>query len=312
MRHQMHRFPPDRLPNNRFLAALSQLIQDQTAFSAFAKATQDIRLSRKDWKLVLHKELLLLNHWALRRILCCAQEAKQRKGNQSNFPSRVITLLPRSGPVIHVIRRGVPFAATETLTVCGFPVDSQIDTKQVVRSVANALDVSKWLKPLTTSSQAAVKASVKEDLIAVTGKRKSISEVAAIVGSHRCWGSGGRCAVVLGDSRGGVAKLVRQLGAHQVANSCTRIRAGLVFDGKKGSQRLVKGLGNKPWRGPLRTALDRLHPSVIIRIPHHKHERGPERLLGYRVLDADKRGHVMGAHGFAADPVYGWPGDYSF
>jgi len=301
-----------QLPNDSFIAALTRLVGNERAFLAFAQATQDSRLTEETWQLVLRKELLLLNHWAFRRILCCAKHANKRGASHVRGPNRVLSLLPSTGPAIHLIRRGVPFAAVGIPTSCAFPLKAKFDKVKSVRSVALALGVEKWLTLSKDSPTDAVAAVRKGDLIVVTGKQKSFSTVAAKAKEATCLGSCGRCAVVLGPSHLEVAKIMKDLGANQVANSCTRVRAGFVFHGKGRDRRLVRGLGEQPWVGELRLVLQRLRPSVVIRILSGKRKHSTEMLCGYRVLYSDTRGHVEDSHGFAADPICGWPGDYLF
>jgi hypothetical protein len=296
------------LPNDGFLNSLDRLIEDQEAFRSFAISTHDGRLSALDWGLLLRKELLLLHYWALRRILSYATDRdnpiSQRFGR---WPSQVLSLLPRAGIAVHVLRRAVPFAAVEIPTVCGFPREVRAEARAVVYMVGKVLNIESWLKPLRATPETAAAAANQNHLVVVTGRRKSITKVAERTVA-RLVGCAGRCVVVVGRSRTDVIRLVELLRSKHVINSCTRVRAGFVLypHGR------IRGLGKQPWIGPLREALERLHPSVVIEISKGRRKFAPKTLCGYRLVRSDAQGKVDDQSGFATDPIYGWPGDYAF
>lgn len=300
------------LPADGFLESLTHLITNRSAFVTFAKSLQDSRQTEQRWSASLHKELLLLNEWCLRRILYAARHIRGKPKDQIPVaPGRVLCLLPRWGPAIHVIRRGVPFAALQIPTDCGFPPEIAKQASAVVNRIARVFGIEQWINPIRTSPRKAVASATRKHLVVITGRRRSIEAVARRTIAP-CLGCGGRCAVVLGHSKIEVTSLLRRLRKHQLASSCTRPRVGLVLSRLKGNYELAEGLGERPWIGELRHALEKLHPSVVLQISGGKQRVRIETVYGYRLMTCSRRGTVDDAMGFAADPIYGWPGDYRF
>ena len=118
---------------------------------------------------------------------------------------------------------------------------------------------------------------------------------------ERFLGAGGRMAVIV---EHGARTAVGP--ARPSYRSCTVVRARL---------QAVEATLNSPLRSAsavvLRCALRRLHPSVVYVCAE---DAALGELitgeLGYTTLTVDEHGATNTLVGIAADPVFGWPGDY--
>jgi hypothetical protein len=221
----------------------------------------------------------------------------------------VLSLLPRNGHAIHVIRRAIPFAALGIPTKCGFHDDQREQATRVVRILAKALGLKDLLsvEPMA-SDQAVAAARSGEELIVVTGRSITVRRIASVATS-RVIGSTGRCTVALGSDDHELERLWEVLCSNPVPNSCTELKAAFVTEDLLDSS-YVSAVGGSSKSYRLHEILRRLHPSVVLVAGQKLTGTIPVVVAGYRLLNCDAGGIVSTVVGFGADPVHGWPGDY--
>ncbi len=293
-----------RLPESQFLGAIAELTGSPDQITQLSEAVADPRLDPAIRPVTLHRELLELYKWAVRRIVDCSGAPPASAGWDS-----VLSLLPRNGHAIHVIRRAIPFAALGIPTTCGFHDDQREQATRVVRILAEDLRLTRLLSVQPMASDKAVAAvGTGEKLIVVTGRSITVRRVTSVA-NCRVIGSAGRCTVALGSDDHELERLCQALFSNQVPNSCTQLKAAFVAENLLDSSYVRAGGGSgKSYQ--LQEILRRLHPSVVLLAGQRLTGYHPVAVAGYRLLNCDSRGIVSTVVGFGADPVHGWPGDY--
>lgn len=313
--------PPHRIPETRFLEALSDLLTTSDKRAQLCRLIADPRLSRATWQLVFHRELLELYRWAAGRI-CFAAESSRSPDSHSNneLSEEVLSLLPNTAVATHLLRRAVPFAALGIPTSCGFPKMRHAEGTRVINVLAPALGIDHLLyaEP-RTCTEAVASAPRGGRLIIITGHAYSARQVKeAAPGKDQIVGSTGRCAVLLGVDRKRTLKLHYALVRNQVSSSCSRLRATFICNSLEETSN-AEGIPSEclptrcgPSKYEVADILMQLHPSVIF-VPATSTRTGkaiPDYLCGYKVISCSPDGSAANGIGFGADPVFGWPGDY--
>jgi hypothetical protein len=290
-----------RLPDTDFLHALGALLDSEAAVAALARRVHDPRLDAGQFERLLRRELLDLYRWAAQRLL-------QASNGESTAPtaSRVISLLPRVAPAVHALRRSVPFAGLGLRTSCGFADDVRERGAVVIVELARALGLDGLLESEEAGCASAVTLAPPNALVIVTGRRRTASAVRRATPA-RVVGATGRCSLVLARTQAGAVGLLSALRSLDVQGSCTQPRAAFVLDARN-EARGVRADSRRVY--PLEQIARLLHPSVVL-VPEEAAELSSAGdLAGYRVLPCGPDGSTPTSVGFAADPVYGWPGDY--
>lgn len=289
-----------RLPTSGFLRAL-QGISPQALADLADAPLRDMRLEAREWRSLVAREFLLLETWALGRLMSSVGEhAGLRR------LSGVCCLLPDHAVFVHLLRRAVPFAALGFPTWCGIRSQRKLVLEQAVSRLNVALGLGALLRVLPVPCRAAAKTlGSRERLLVVTGRRVTLDRLTAT------WpgpivGAAGRCVITLGgDARAGY----RKPACYRLPGSCSNIRALFLADRNVSSSATVRSLSGQPYL--LKDVLSRIHPSAVL--CHESVCAGglrPTFLEGYRVLVCDSDGNALPEAGFGADPRYGWPGDY--
>ncbi|GLU31081.1 hypothetical protein WKR88_00170 [Trinickia caryophylli] len=269
------------------LAALETVLDDRAQFEKLLRATWDSRMPAATWRRMLTAELLELKAWSYRKLMAC-NAAPPKLDNAG----RVFSLLPGYGFALHTIRRALPFAFLGVPVTCAFSRDNVGSGARVVAGIAAALGVKEALNAAQTDA-ATLLGSLPPRRIAlavVTGRRQTVANVSRILGAERVVGCTGRCAIEIRDGRDWEPTASSRMG-----RSCTIVRASFVKEGSR-------------WRGrhavwdPL-VVVRRLHPSVIV----DRTGTLVDTIGGYRCIQPDRG---LNLSGFAADPQFGWPGDY--
>ena len=301
--------PANRLPETEFLDALTRLLNSAIVFAKLAVLTQDRRVSESQWQSLLYRELLQLYDWSVSRIMLSAQT----KLDVEECPEYVLSLLPRTAIAAHLLRRAIPIAALGIPVVCGFPVAQQAEGTKIAQTLASNLGIEKFLSVAQKGCQQALQSANQEgSLIVVTGRRSTVAHIKGIVNS-RVVGCTGRCSVLLGVESNLVMELHNAIKQVRVAHSCNRLRATLLCETLKDiSIAYTPFSKNPPITYSVSEILKRLHPSVVFTPQQNSEEQNniPHYLCGYRVIPCATDGSSPNAIGFAADPIYGWPGDY--
>jgi hypothetical protein len=294
-----------RLPESQFLGAIADLTGSPDQVSRLSEAVADPRLDPMIWRVTLHRDLLALYNWAVRRI---ADSSSGTPPASAGWDS-VLSLLPRNGHAIHVIRRAIPFAALGIPTRCGVHNDQRERAARVVRILAEVLGLKELLsvEPMA-SDQAVAAARTGEELIVVTGRSITVRRITSVA-SCRVIGSTGRCSVALGSDNHQLERLCEALSSNPVPNSCTQLKAAFMAEDLLDSS-YVTALGSSGKSYRMHEVLRGLHPSVVLVAGQKLTSHVPVAIAGYRLLNCDAGGIVSTVVGFGADPVHGWPGDY--
>lgn len=269
------------------LAALETLLDDQPALENLLLATRDSRMPISIWRQTLTAELLELKAWSYRKLMAC-----NAAGTKSSDDGLVLSLLPGYGFALHIIRRALPFAFLRLPVMCAFSRENVITGGRVVAKIAKALGMNRSLCPARSDAKNLLKQTPPPQvaLAIVTGRRDTVVEVRRTLGAERVVGCTGRCAIEIRarfDSDWAVSS--------NTSRSCTTIRASFIKEGAR-------------WRGKETTwdpsvVVRRLHPSIIL----DKTGTLDSTIEGYCCIQPNR---PLNLRGFAADPLFGWPGDY--
>lgn len=273
--------------NQDALAALETVLDDRARFEKLLWATRDSRMPVATWRRTLVAELLELKAWSYRKLM--ARNAAPAKLDNEG---RVFSLLPGYGFALHTIRRALSFAFLGIPVTCAFSRDNVGTGARVVAEIAAALGIKEVLNAAQIDATTLLESLPPQRiaLVVVTGRRQTVANVSRILGAERVVGCTGRCAIEVRDGRDSEPTAHSSMG-----RSCTTIRASFIKEGSL-------------WRGrhavwdPL-VVVRRLHPSIIV----DRTGTLDGTIGGYRCIQPDRG---LNLSGFAADPLFGWPGDY--
>lgn len=298
-------------PTADFVAALIELTESEDSIQEFARATHDPRMTREHWTTILRAELLQLLAWTLRRLTASLEPAATTR--EANPINSVLSLLPRYGVALHVLRRAAAFSGLGIPTACGFPDRAQ-ESMNVVKEIGERLAVSQTLSVLNCDcSDAGRQLDVKNTTVVVTGRAESVRNVAHSFAWQQVLGCTGRCCVVVGDDPDAVRHLARVLEGTQLEQSCARVGAVLLACGGLTADAVIRCHCGNDWQLPgkfLAEHLNELHPSVVMTPRKSVSHSLTSQICGYRLYYCNLEGMPDRRDGFGADPVYGWPGDY--
>jgi hypothetical protein len=310
------------VPSSEFVTALIELTESKQEMRELARLVHDPRMSLERWTEIFYAEILYLLAWVLKRRKASLETANT--GNPQPLIRQVLSLLPRYGTTLHVVRRAIGFAALGVPTVCGLPSSAHED-RNVVEILDDHFRLGGLLSVLPCECMKAGGYLRPEDTtVVVTGRSSSVEAVTASYKWSQVLGCAGRCCVVAGADSHLVRELAASIEKRQLERSCSRVGAMLlVGSGEKSlKEEFPEALTLQTYetldlngmatskefkRKTLSQCLSSLHPSVVA-IP-----RGTifaDYIHGYRALQCDSEGSPIAFEGFAADPVYGWPGDY--
>ncbi|WP_169743716.1 hypothetical protein [Paraburkholderia kururiensis] len=273
--------------NTQALAALETVLDDCLAFEKLLIATRDWRMPIAIWRQTLTAELLELKAWGYRKLIVC--NTPEPKPHDD---TRVLSLLPGYGFALHAIRRALPFTFLGVPVTCAFSRENVAAGAQVIAQIATAFGVKGVLDAANTDA-ATLLASLPPQRIAlavVTGRRQTVANVRRILGAELVVGCTGRCAIEIRGSRDR-----RSSGHSRMGPSCTTLRASFVQEGSRWRGR------HSLWDPPV--VVRRLHPSIIL----DRTGTLGSMIEGYRCIQPER---ALNLSGFAADPQFGWPGDY--
>jgi hypothetical protein len=253
---------------------------------------RDPRIEEHEWKPLLAKEIALLSAWAARRALAAATGAASGPTSWAGT-GRALSLVPRHGHAVHLLRRAVPFA------LCGVPTEVVGHDHQeplLRKKVAVLRDLVRISPELLSVAKRGAREEVRgcggDDLVVATGHRYTCSSVLSAT-KALVLGAAGSCVLAVGSDRHELAALAARLRERDHEGSCTRFGGAWLAGGTE---------------APLvpRETLSAVHPSVVYLLD------GPERqeIHGYTALRANESGAVGALTGFGRDPRYGWPGDF--
>ncbi|TDA45607.1 hypothetical protein [Burkholderia pyrrocinia] len=269
------------------LTALETLLDDQSALENLIMATRDSRMPIAIWRQTLTAELLELKAWPCRKLM-----ARNAAGTKFGDDGLVFSLLPGYGFALHVIRRALPFVFLGIPVTCAFNRENVVTGGRVVAEIATSFGMESSLDTARSDARTLLKQTPPQRIAIaiVTGRRETIANVTRVLGAERVVGCTGRCAIEIRNrSDSGLTT------SSSTSRSCTTIRA--VFT--KGGAR---------WRGKEMLwdpsiVVRRLHPSIIL----DRTGTLDSTIEGYRCIQPNR---AMNLSGFAADPQFGWPGDY--
>ncbi|KVC86023.1 hypothetical protein WI75_33135 [Burkholderia ubonensis] len=269
------------------LAALEMLLDDQSALENLLQATRDSRMPIAMWRQTLTAELFELKAWSYRKLM--ARNAVETKSGDDRL---IFSLLPAYGFALHVIRRALPFAFLRIPVTCAFSRENVIAGGLVVAEIASALGLEGKLDTARSDARTLLEHSPPQRiaLAIVTGHRETVAKVSRVLGAERVVGCTGRCAIEIRNRCDSGLTVNSRTG-----RSCTTIRASFIKEGAR-------------WRGrdmlwDPSVVVRRLHPSIIL----DRTGTLDSTIDGYRCIQPN---HALNLSGFAADPQFGWPGDY--
>jgi hypothetical protein len=269
------------------MAALETLLDDRSALENLLQATRDPRMPVAIWRQTLTAELLELKAWSYRKLMAC-----NAAGTNCGDDGLVFSLLPGYGFALHVIRRALPFAFLRIPVMCAFSREHVISGGRVVTELARALGVEGRLGPARSDARTLLEQYPLQRiaLAIVTGRRETVVKVRHLLGAERVLGCTGRCAIEILERSSPDSTASSSAG-----RSCTAIRAAFVKEG-------ARWRGRKTLWEPS-VAVHRLHPSIIL----DRTGTLESAIEGYRCIEPNR---ALNLRGFAADPQFGWPGDY--
>lgn len=303
--------PLTKKPVSDFTASLVEIMDSEIVFDEVSRATQDPRMNPNQWSGILRAELRQLFAWTVQRL-----SASMNDDNRIECPnpiSSVLSLLPRYGIALHVLRRAAGFAGLGIPTRCGFH-DPTPEIKNVVDTVARSLGISSTLSTLDCNPvDASLYLDAANTTCLVTGHVATFRNVEESGKWQRVIGGTGRCCVVLGHDIDSIRRLANIIEINQHEPSCARLGAVLLASSLcRTTDFLVQDNGGfHQIDGSLLDCLSNLHPSVIVTPQLSPGTEQPTQIEGYRLYHCDENGKPANPIGFGADPVCGWPGDYS-
>jgi hypothetical protein len=296
--------------DRRFLNALLALVENR-ADAMLGADVADPRLRPGEWASVLARDVIFLLRWATDRLLLVERgrsNGATSSESASANPRRVLSLMPRHGLTLRVLRRAVPFAA------CGIPVTvaGHAQLRPVLAGVVARLAMTLCLEDrLQCATQPAPEALDRfdrgDDLVVVTGSTITAETIRVRTGA-RVVASTGRCAMFVHCSQAVPAEAISALATWDDATSCTRF--GGAWRGSLDGGPWVAEADAAARPHDAREVLERLHPSIVFTTDLPDDDLSPTRLHGYSVIGCDRRGRAATLVGFGRDPRYGWPGDF--
>ncbi|MGZ2744902.1 hypothetical protein [Burkholderia stagnalis] len=269
------------------LAALETLLDDPSALEHLLQATRDARMPIDTWRQTLAAELLDLKAWSYRKLM-----ARTAGAAEPDDDGIVLSLLPGYGFALHVIRRALPFAFLRIPVTCAFSREHVAAGGRVVAALATAFGMTGRLDAARSDARTLVAQSAPQRiaLAVVTGRRATVADVRRVLGAARVVGCTGRCAIEI-RHRADPGSAVHS----GMSRSCTTLRASFVKEGTR-----WRG-GQTSWEPSV--VVRRLHPSIIL----DRTGTLDGTVDGYRCIQPNR---ALNLGGFAADPQFGWPGDY--
>lgn len=282
-------------PSVASVRVLSALVDGGVPTGA-AHMLRDPRIPDDEWESVLRREIAFLSAWAARRALAAAKGADPVP---TAWPGEggALSLVPRHGHAVHLLRRAVPLA------LCGIPTEvaGHVHQEPLLRKQIDVLrDLLRLPGDLLSLSgrpaRDAVRTRGADDLVVATGHRYTCGVVLAAT-KATVLGAAGSCVLVVGSDRRSLAALGERLREHDQPASCTRFG---------GVWLTTRDRGERATASVPRDVVASVHPSVVYVLD------GPVRqeVAGYTALRVDAAGAVDTLVGFGRDPRYGWPGDF--
>lgn len=298
---------------DEFIERLQEVLASNESLDSLARVTYDPRMPLERWRRVVHVELLQLYEWAIQR-LQAAMAPQELLTSCLPTDSIVLVLLPRYGFAIHVIRRAMMFAALGLQTFCGFPTDEMEEGARCVTAIAKQFGLQMALRCATEECpRLAFSLDAETTTVIVTGRQETVRQVRENLKASRVLGCTGKCSVVVGRDREQIEHLGKQISLHQLPQSCSRLASILLIPelSPDAPVRVVGGEHLELDGTSLGHCLGELHPSVVI-TPSDPDPQASvtTHLCGYRLFLCDRDGEPQRREGFAADPLFGWPGDY--
>lgn len=298
---------------DEFVERLQEMLASDESLDYLARVTYDPRMPLERWRRVTQVELLQLYEWAIQRFRA-AVTLQELSKSCIQSDNTVLVLLPRYGFAIHVIRRAMMFAALGLQTFCGFPADEMDDGARCVTAIAEQFGLQMALHSSTEECpRLALSLDAETTTVIITGRQETVRQVRESLKAARVLGCTGRCCVVVGSDLEQIQLLGSQIRMHQLPQSCSRL-ASILLTPELSPHAPVHVVGDEHQEldgYSLGHCLYELHPSVIV-TPSYQDPQDSvtTHLCGYRLFFCDRDGEPQRREGFAADPLFGWPGDY--
>lgn len=297
------------VPQGSFLAAIHGVLESSSELKELASLVRDSRFDEATWKEIFHRELLQVFRWGLRRLDIAGHPSYQAERKEA----AILSLLPRYGETIHLLRRAIPFAALGIPTICSFESVSS-DAARIVKILSERLRLETNLRISSKSSALAVQDFYSVGLpVVLTGRLETLTQLRLQYTKLRIIASTGRCSVILGPNGSCIENFQKKLIASQTNESCTRFGARLTCTDVDECAQVDSQSGPYASKVPegIIMALKRIHPSIVFSASNLPSQSVRDFVAGYRTVDLSRGdSDLTNFIGFGADPVGGWPGDY--
>jgi len=250
---------------------------------------RDGRFTQEDWYSVLHKDLLNLFSWTVKRIIH-SQKSSSAKGFDSAF-----CFQPYYGITLHYLRRAIPLAILGIDLKVIFCDQVYDEAKDIVNAINDWLSLSNI--SVLTRHDFELQRIERNVLFVITGKQSTFNVLKRTFDIACCIGATGSGALLIIEER---EKLHEQLKIAKLNPSCTNItNTAYLHSGK-----LQDSSGNKLPND----YLDMINPTVIYSIVEHP---GTLQVGNYKHINLTASNDFSGV-GLCADPLHGYPGDYLY
>ncbi|GGM67236.1 hypothetical protein GCM10012275_42200 [Longimycelium tulufanense] len=278
---------------------LAALVEDGVPTDV-AVALRDPRIPPREWSTVLAREFALTLNWAARRVLAAAGHARTGRPRWPGL-APVLSLLPRHGHAVHLIRRALPFALCGLPTgVAGHPEQTN-QLRELAAVLTDLLDLSTPLHVFSRPPHEAVAEMAPAELVVVTGRPESVDAVRSAT-TATVVGATGSCVLLVGSEPGRLARVGTVLGQLDQPGSCTRFGGWWEIAIPDGTLWRRNGATRETT-----AVLAETHPSAVYRLDDGVE---PTDLSGYTCLPCDDNATLGTLVGFGRDPWYRWPGDF--
>ncbi|HET9056184.1 MAG TPA: hypothetical protein VFN30_04980, partial [Chitinophagaceae bacterium] len=215
--------------------------------------------------------------------------------------NHIYCLQPRYAVTLHIFRRVLPFAILNLKTSSVF----HKNLKSKATEISNYLTSYFSLQPIPvlTKEEATSIPDLKSHLIVLTGKESTFCLLKNTYHNSAVIGSLGTSGIVLApDLKQGKLFLENQAPLKQ---SCTNISSVIIPKLKRRSKPYYDTSDNLIYT--LNQILSKYNPTIIYDISNH-FKKSDVKKSGYRIIQHQDKGLLSG---ICADPIHGYPGDYT-
>jgi len=259
---------------------LSFLNDEKTSISVLKDLPYDTRISKEDWKLALHKELIQLFQWATKRIIY--SNNSQRTPLKSAY-----IFLPYYGITLHVIRRVMPFILLNFKTNIIISEKNSQKTTEIINSFFDYLGVQD-IPILSKKDFGEIDEEVNR-IMFFTGKKSNLNSLIKEYTKSIIFGATGEHAICLFKNNQSF-----QFKPKEISPSCTNLKHKFKIVGDT-----LIDTNNKTFELNI---VKRINPTVIY--TDFDFELFPE----YKTVNINEKD--INLIGLCADPINGYHGDY--